>query len=246
MRQSALASGGSGCAHKGAAREEGKLGSDLHHAMRTASSRAHSAGFDRGGARRTVLGAHLVEDTVPTEAAADRVLGLDLVRLPAVTAKVGRAAAWAHEQVERGVMIHGVVGEGALILKQFATVDEPLLVGGHSQAALLDQVLQLRDRRRRLDGELKSNTCARDLPRGALRRLERGQRGGGAASRGALPSRFLTVTSISARPPSRRGSFPERRLPKARLHTPLFTDKGRQKKVDKIKRAGARAHLTSI
>ena len=196
MRQSALASGGSGCAHKGAAREEGKLGSDLHHAMRTASSRAHSAGFDRGGARRTVLGAHLVEDTVPTEAAADRVLGLDLVRLPAVTAKVGRAAAWAHEQVERGVMIHGVVGEGALILKQFATVDEPLLVGGHSQAALLDQVLQLRDRRRRLDGELKSNTCARDLPRGALRRLERGQRGGGAASRGALPSRFLTVTSI--------------------------------------------------
>jgi hypothetical protein len=55
-------------------------------------------------------------------------------------------------------MIHGMVGEGALILKQFATVDEPLLVGGHSQAALLDQVLQLRDRRRRLDGELKSNT----------------------------------------------------------------------------------------
>jgi hypothetical protein len=55
-------------------------------------------------------------------------------------------------------MIHGMVGEGALILKQFATVDEPLLVGGHSQAALLDQVLQLRDRRRRLDGELESNT----------------------------------------------------------------------------------------
>ena len=140
------------------AREEGKLGSALHHAKRTASARAHNAGFDRGGARRTVLGAHLVEDTVPTEAAADRVLGLDLVRLPAVAAKVGCAAAWAHEQVERGVMIHGMVGEGALILKQFASVDEPLLVGGHSQAALLDQVLQLRDRRRRLDGELKSNT----------------------------------------------------------------------------------------
>lgn len=139
-------------------REEGKLGSALHHAKRTASARAHNAGFDRGGARRTVLGAHLVEDTVPTEAAADRVLGLDLVRLPTVAAKVGCAAAWAHEQVERGVMIHGMVGEGALILKQFATVDEPLLVGGHSQAALLDQVLQLRDRRRRLDGELKSNT----------------------------------------------------------------------------------------
>jgi hypothetical protein len=99
-------------------------------------------------------------------------------------------------------MIHGVVGEGALILKQFATVDEPLLVGGHSQAALLDQVLQLRDRRIRLDGELKSNTCARDLPRGILRILRTGRRGGGAASRGALPSMFLTVTSIPSTRPS--------------------------------------------